>query len=318
VTPSATGGGLTNGTPYYLNVPSTSTCSYHLTVAAALAGTSKVNLTASITAAIVPSGISSTAVSISPFLDDEIALFNGSSWAYVRSDELSVALGTLTSGLPYDLYGYNNGGVLAAEWLAWTSASARATAIVRQNGVWLKSGDLTRRLLGTIRTDSTTTTIDDGGSLLSQVGAKRFVANAQNQVTRALRVFDSTATWTYSTNTWRQANGAAGNMVEWVNSVDSVVDADVTGTVNSSTNTVSGHLGLNLDTTSGTPSLSSGSNSGVAATAMVVPHTVRGDWNVLPGYHYIAWMETGNGTPTCTFIGVTANYKSGISGRVWI
>jgi len=53
-TVSATGGGLTAGTTYYLNVPSDTTATFHLTYADAIAGTNKVDLTfPGITATIV-------------------------------------------------------------------------------------------------------------------------------------------------------------------------------------------------------------------------------------------------------------------------
>lgn len=50
VTVAATGGGLTAGTNYYWNAASSTTGSFHTTLANALAGSSKVDLTASITA----------------------------------------------------------------------------------------------------------------------------------------------------------------------------------------------------------------------------------------------------------------------------
>lgn len=54
IVPSATVGGLTAGTTYYLNRASAGVYSYHTSRANAMAGTSKVNLTASITATISP------------------------------------------------------------------------------------------------------------------------------------------------------------------------------------------------------------------------------------------------------------------------
>src|SRR5207245_734096 len=94
--------------------------------------------------------------------------------------------------------------------------TTRATALATQDGIWVKSGDSTRRYLGTIRTDSTTTTIDDGGHLASQTGGKRYVWNVANRVGVKLSVRDATTTWTYGSATVRQANGAAGNKVEFV------------------------------------------------------------------------------------------------------
>ena len=46
---------------------------------------------------------------------------------------LMLALGTLTSGKPYDVFGYISGGALALELLAWTNDTTRATAVTLQD-----------------------------------------------------------------------------------------------------------------------------------------------------------------------------------------
>lgn len=59
VTVSANGGGLTAGTAYFVNRASSGTYSFHTTKANALAGTSKVDLTSSITAYVLGTGTTS-------------------------------------------------------------------------------------------------------------------------------------------------------------------------------------------------------------------------------------------------------------------
>ena len=49
----------------------------------------------------------------------------------------SLALGTLTSGKNYDVFGYVSGGALTLESLVWTSDTARATAVTLQDGRYL-------------------------------------------------------------------------------------------------------------------------------------------------------------------------------------
>jgi hypothetical protein len=101
-----------------------------------------------------------TNVYFTPYRGNRIALFDGTGWRKYQFTELTLALGTLTSGLPYDVFIYDNAGTLTLELLAWTNGTTRATAIALQDGVPSKTGALTRRLLGTFVTTSTTATED--------------------------------------------------------------------------------------------------------------------------------------------------------------
>lgn len=122
IVPTTTGGGLTGGSVYFFNAASSTTGSFHGTLANALSGASKWDLTASITSSLTGLGL---------------------------------------------------------EVLAWTNNTTRATAIVGAPGFLAKSGDSTRRLMGTIKTTSTTTTAD---SL-----AAPFLWNADNRVNRPFK-----------------------------------------------------------------------------------------------------------------------------------
>lgn len=113
-----------------------------------------------------------------PFVHDRIVLWNGTLWAPTAFTEVSIALSGLTSGRPYDVFGFLSGGALALELLAWTNDTTRATAVTLQDGRYCKSGDKTRLLLGTIYTTSPTTTED---SLV-----RRYVCNIYNTVLRPM------------------------------------------------------------------------------------------------------------------------------------
>lgn len=84
-----------------------------------------------------------------PVNGNAISLYDGSSWVLYTSSQFSLALGTLTNQKLYDVFCYANSGVPTLEFLVWTNDVSRATALVYQNGVLCKSGDLTRRFLGT-------------------------------------------------------------------------------------------------------------------------------------------------------------------------
>ena len=120
-----------------------------------------------------------------PFAHNTVPLWDGAQWKPVKFTETSLALSGLTSGKPYDVFGYISSGVLALELLAWTDDTTRATAVTLQDGRYCKSGDKTRLLLGSIYTTGTTTTED------SQT--KRLVNNLFNQAPRSMRVSSSTS-----------------------------------------------------------------------------------------------------------------------------
>lgn len=153
--------------------------------------------------------VGATAIYCTPMTGDQMSLYKESGdLETLTSEEFSLALGTLTDGLLYDVFCYNDSGALALEFLAWASASARATGIVYYHGMRVKSGDITRRYLGVFCASSTTTTEDSE--------AKRYLENYDNQVNRKLSgTFSSdrsTASATYS-----QLN--AEIQIKWVQGV---------------------------------------------------------------------------------------------------
>ena len=75
----------------------------------------------------------------------------------------------------------------------------RATDITLNNGIWIKSGDTTRRYLGSIRITTTTGQCEDSA-------ARRYVWNMYNRVERLLFCQDGTTSWSYTTGAWRAAN----------------------------------------------------------------------------------------------------------------
>ena len=93
VTVSATAGGLSTGTTYYIRAVDTDTISFHTTLADAEGNTSKVNLTASITAVITSYGVSSTTIRLTKFQGDQITLPVSGVWTpYTISSDITLAL----------------------------------------------------------------------------------------------------------------------------------------------------------------------------------------------------------------------------------
>jgi hypothetical protein len=258
-----------------------------------------------------------TTLYFTPYVGSKIGLYNGATWDIVTFAELSITLASLTANKNYDVFCYNNAGTATLELLVWSSDSARATALVRQDGILCKTGALTRRYLGTIRITNTTGQCEDSsGGTVTQTGGKRFVWNMYNRVIRPLGVIDTTATWAYTTDTIRQANGATGNKVEMVLglSEDSVsARVDVTSMIYANTAT-GAKVGIGVDSTT----VFSGIRPYVFnASASQTFLTLNGSFEGLlaAGYHYLAWCEKGADTHS-TFQGNSGHDdQGGLSAR---
>lgn len=154
-----------------------------------------------------------TTIFCAPYKGNRLALYDASGIATIyTSVQFSIAVPATTTQM-YDIFGYANAGVPTLELLAWTNDTARATAIVQTTtGAWTKSGDLTRRYLGSFRTTGISGQTEDSVT-------KRYLWNYYNRVLRQLLQNETTATWTYSTATWRQQRATATNQVEIVQGV---------------------------------------------------------------------------------------------------
>lgn len=142
--------------------------------------------------------LAKTTIYYTPYVHNVIRLWNGSRWVSVEFAETSIALGTLTANIGYDVFAYLDGGVLALELLAWTNETTRATDVTLQDGRYCKNGDKTRLLLGSFYTDTATTTVN--------AKSKRFLYNFYNKTTVDSSGSGSTS-HTYTTATLREFNG---------------------------------------------------------------------------------------------------------------
>lgn len=248
-----------------------------------------------------------TSVYLTPFKGNRIALYTGRHWAVHASAEVSLALGTLADGTkPYDVFAYSSSGTVTLEFLVWSSTTARATALVRQDGVWCKTGALTRRYVGTFMPTATTTTEDSE--------ANRYLFNADNRVPRSLAKYETGTTWTYTTNTLRPFNNSTANRVNFVTGLDEeVIRAQVTATVECSVDDVATRADVGVDSTSTGSATLKIINNVPAAYRHVVAATYHGRPGV--GQHYLQFLEASEATGTTTWYGVGGDanfFKSGI------
>lgn len=263
--------------------------------------------------------LAATTVFCTPYRGNRISLYNASGVATVyTSAEFSIAVPATTSQM-YDVFCFLSGATPTLELLAWTNDTTRATALVlTTTGAYTKSGDLTRRYLGSFRTTTVSGQTEDSA-------AKRYLWNYYNRVRRPLLRVESTATWTYTTATFRQANATTANQVEVVIGVaEAIIDLLLLAQANTGTALVGFSVGFGEDSTS---ALSASSVGGTAesdnqAISMFRPLTARLVKYPAVGRHFYAWLEASAALGTTTWFGtpgVTASMAgtaNGISG--WI
>lgn len=240
-----------------------------------------------------------------PFRGNAISLYVNGGWALRTFTEKSLSLSGYTTGKPYDIFAYDNAGVVAIESLVWTNDTTRATALAYQDGIPVKSGDATRRYLGTIYTTATGQTEDSA--------AKRMVWNYWNRVERVMRKFDTTATWSYSTAAWRQARGDSSNQVEFVIGLsEDVVAVSLTMSFVSASSGVP-IVGVGLDSTTVVSAF------GTTATLQNINSNLTAFWRGFPGVgrHRLIWLEIEAGSVGATFYGgFAAGAQSGLLGSI--
>ncbi len=248
-----------------------------------------------------------------PYKGNRISLYDSSGNATVlTSAQFSIAVPATTSQM-YDIFCYNNAGVATLELLAWTNDTSRATAIVlTTTGSYTKSGDLTRRYLGSFRTTGVSGQTEDSG-------VKRYLWNNYNRVSRMMRRVESTVSWTYTLLAWRQVNAATANQLDIVNGLqENAIDVWALSAFSNTAASAAAYGGTSIGedstTTPATGSLYNVTSSTISG-AIMTPSTSLRTFPAV-GRHFYAWLESANATGTATWTG-TNNGQSGINA-IWV
>lgn len=249
---------------------------------------------------VTTSDLASGTLYFTPYEGNQVALFTGTTWNVLTFTEISLNLSALTSHHNHDIFLYDNAGTLTLEAVAWSNNTIRATPLVRQDAIYVKSGATTRRYLGTIRT-TVGQTID--------TFQKRFVYNESKPVMRKVVVKETTGSWTYGTNAWRPANNNSANCVEIVvGNVGTIIDLNLACRMHGGGAGSSQSIGYDSTTSSIADLFMSCSTDGNISGHLVHNPTI--------GYHYYQWIENGRGS-TSTYYGFAAGgWQSGLNGYV--
>lgn len=234
-----------------------------------------------------------------PFRSNRVQLWDGTQWTGYESAQISIALGTLTNGLPYDVFMYENAGTPTLELLAWTNSTTRATALAWADGRLVKNGDDTRLYLGTIHTTSTTTTED---SLVN-----RLVWNYYNRVLRKLYKGQtgSGASHTYNGG-YRAWNGNAAEKIQFVLGVlEDAFEISIVAENGAGSSGIYAIAGAQMDGNTAPDTF--------AYSVGVTGFSASGSYSYLPavGFHYVQALESSASTGSANFV----NYF--LHGSLW-
>lgn len=253
-----------------------------------------------------------TTVYYTPFKNDQVVLWNGTTFAVRTFTELSQATTDATkspaavaANKVYDMFVWLDGSTLrCTRGPAWTSDTVRGTGagtseLELLNGKYVNKVAVTNGpaarfglYVGSVRSD--------GSSQINDSAAKRHVWNRFEKVQRFMRVLDTTETWAYASTTIRQANGAAANQLDFLrgldeDSVEAHVQAFVAGAA-----VLAATAALGLDSTSAFLADQTARGFGTREAAAGYD-AVGSDWVGLPGVgrHLLTWLEcAGGGSPT--------------------
>lgn len=232
---------------------------------------------------------------------------------------------TITFKVPattaFDIFEYISSGAPKMEFCLWSNTTTRATGYTLYNGVPCKTGDQTRRLIGSGCTTDVDGEIETSfGSLASGGGQARWLlANADitHQAQRNLFVGNTVDNYDYSTNAWRSANGSDTMRASWMVCIPgNGARAQYAGFASTDTDTISAILGVGYDsTTEKTGSV------GLWQKASTAGHvSAMAEANPDVGLHFFQALERGAGSGVQTFYGDagdTDRYQNGLHAQIW-
>ena len=251
---------------------------------------------------------SGTMLYYTPYAGNRIALYSGTAWSIYTFTERSISVPS-TTNTNYDVFLYDNSGTLTLDLTAWTSDSTRATALTRQDGVLVKTGALTRRYIGTVRTDPTS-------GFISDTNSQRQVWNMYNRVAKNF-LASTTGTYNYTTATWRAAGGnttLGQSRVQWVCGESTHVQlVNYSMAYNTSSLYVAAGIGIN-QTAANDAQLR---GAGVTASNQPSAMTAFYDGIIQPGYYYGQRIEISQATGTTTWYSAVSTMQSGLRGVIF-
>jgi hypothetical protein len=238
-----------------------------------------------------------TKVNLGPWDGNRIALYDGTTVSlYTIPDAGVEATLPATTNTIYDIFAYVSAGAPALEFLAWSNSgagtSARATALVRNNGVWSKTGVLTRRFLGSVMTTGTSGTTDP--SVFWRLHHRRLTGTGIS--------VGGEDTHIYTTASWREYGGGSGVYVIGVliGIIEELIEAYACGVAVNDTGIVRAAVGVGLN--SSTTEMGGAIRSGVVGTQPSALTALQHGYPAV-GYNNLYFVQKAEASGTTTWYG---------------
>jgi len=280
---------------------------------AAIAQLFQARLTLTSATPVTTADVGAGTIYLTPYRGNKIALYNGTRWKLHTLTEISLAL-TATSGSVYDVWVYDNSGTLTLETTAWTNTTTRATALALQDGVYCKTGALTRRYVGTFYANGSNQTQDRTTG--------RHLWNFYNRVRKPMQVKENDIGWSYTTAVLRQANGDAANQLDLVCGVaEDAVDIELIAMSSNTNANVTRYVTIGVDAVNATFTNAIADNptqGGNWPASALASHRVHYT-NTLLGRHFFPWCEFSAATGTTSWYGSDSatGMHAGMHGWIW-
>ena len=271
-----------------------------------------------------------TSVYYSPYQGNIVPIYDGANMQSYTFGQLTMTLNTSNqlSGKIYDLFIFLNSSVVTiGAGPAWSSTTSRGTGagttqLQQIDGLWVNTNTITLKNGSTSYSSIPVGEATYVGSIYMTANGQTGMAfkpaaasggtnnvlgvyNAYNRVTTISKSSDSTASWTYSTSTWRSANNSASNRVSFIDGLQqSSIRANYVIETNTSVNGIEGATGVNLDSTSASPV----DPLGFTSSANLQMLSAYGRFLPQLGLHYVQAVEWASAaTVTYTGNGVAFN-----------
>lgn len=281
-----------------------------------------------------------TSIFATPASHDYVEIYDATNWVPYQCVELTLALDSNSGHTGYHQSGKNfflgvindSGTRRLASSVAWSGDTTIGTgAGTAETEIF--EGRLVNKVAMTVRFGSVSgNTVSVAARQMTIIGgfrasadgqtedsfAKRFLSNIFLTSRRPMKATETTDTWTYSTSSFRQANGASANRLQYFSAAAGMeVHAIAAGAAITSTATArTVATGIGIDsTTVNSASFNVGLN-----TINTIFAAMTAVYNGYPGigYHAVNWLEFGGGTDTQTWLGDGGStaFNYGISGYV--
>lgn len=242
-----------------------------------------------------------------PYKSSLISLSTGGRIATIAQAEVSISLTGISTTAPTDVYGFLSSGALALELLVWTNDTTRATALTAPSAAtpfYTKSGDATRRYLGTI--------YGSAANVCADSEANRYVWNNDNRIAKRTVTSDTTGSWTHATNSLAAMNGGnAAWRVDFVRGLDEdPIDFLVSVTCSKATGGAAA-VAVGLDSTTAYATDAVGGIPNPASNAAT--HKARYCGNPGIGKHFLSALQGSDDTSTATYYGTVARRQEGLA-----